>query len=895
MKKLLIGMAFCALCMGAQATDYWLKSGTADWSVASSFAIGSAEGPTANNPPGSGDDVYLPAGDVTLASGTDSFASANGVKRIVPQADTRVVITVTETDSPARLLPPVNAGQDATYKRALGTIEKRGVGSLELATDGSYAYFVNLTVVEGTLTLPRGGTQVHYFYGDLSVSNNAVLGLALTAAGGAYTRFRSINGGMGATIQGSDTIVANLLLEHVGSVWYGSARPDSVFGGQIVGYQVYVVSSGDLKLTGTQSTYGQTTTVQFGDNAFGTGSGGCIEVASLGRIGSATSLGKGMWISMGNGGGGYRYLGAGESADRWLNVNDTGAGNGVFFDAGANGGLTFEGEWRNSNPRVTEFRLMGSNETACVLQGKISQTGGYPFYFKKTGTGVWRFADSDTRDFRGGLAVEDGRLQFTTIANAGVQCSLGYATYLTRCMTDVPTQADMRPYAYVIGSTNEDEHAIFEYVGSDHGVATNRPVAVLGEGAICSLATGKGWLGLADVSSLDDAATLVLDGTNENNNVLLDVRDGDNGPLTIVKRGPGEWKLSGNQMSTGGLRVEEGVLTVAGPRYTWFRLSLKECGKKEDSTVKGQVVMRQIALYDANGVRQNTNLRYDTQWVSGGNHPADCDWLSLTPGSVALGRAGWRAISQGQDVDQLFTDSEGSLFSNQYLVSATGDAGEGYVIMDKDDPSTWTSFVMRLTNGVPEIAAYDIRSYYNNSIDCRWPKYIRMEGSADGIRWDVLSDDVVNSSLCGAYGDRWLSDGSAFASDQIRQGAGFPIRGAATGISTFADLGKVSVAAGARLQLLSGDVRLKDVEVDTADCGTISGFALAPKGKLTVKNASGSGTITLPDFLVHAKDVENLADWKLNLNGKDRPNYEIRVSEDGRVTLVPPGLAIIVR
>ena len=886
----------------AFAGSYYLRSAEADWSDPQSFATDSAMTVVATDTPDADDDVFLPANaTVSIADGTASFSTASAVRRIVPRSGSRLILTV---DGNANFSAMINNGATLATTKPDGEVVKLGDGVLTLTATSTvpgnvnldFSYYSSYVVGSGTLKFPQRGCALHYYYGDVTVSNGATLYMPVSfnistgASKESYMRMRSLCGDGSVTV---DSSLGNNYNKAVYLEEWDSSRKVSVFGGLISGANVglYVQSS----LTMTNSVASSNTgrlRVQHDYDNLGTGGNGVISLAAFGG-----KQGVNNYLEVGEYGGGFRYIGStGETTDKDFKIGDnvsTKIGD-SFLDAGPHGGVTFTGKFYNNSESVKNLHLIGSNTVPCVLANawSASSTASYPIFVTKGGSGTWKLDPSSASGPRGGLAVEDGTLQFASISNIGERCALGTAEFLTRPMTGVPAEDDMRTYAHAIGSTDPDANAVFEYVGGECAIVTNRPTVMVGSGTIRSSATGTGYLALTDVSPRDgDAATLVIDGTNANHNLARDVYDGS-GVASVVKRGSGEWALSGNTPFSGSLRVEEGILTVLGPRYTWFRLSVMQAGEgaaENTGSTRGQIVLAQLALYDADGRRQNVGLSYDPAYTSG-DQPADAAWQKLTPGSVKVGRAGIRTYAGANDLDCLFTDNTATGATIRYKT----DNGSDYVIQSTNDPSTWISYVMRLTNGVPEIAAYDIRAYnLASTVGKRWPKYVRMEGSRDGVRWDWLGDHEFDFSLCGGNYNCWLSDGSTFTVGQIRKGKGVAIRGAATDAFVLSNVTAVAVSPGAVLRTFD-DVTLPALEVDCNGCGTIQGFAFAESGALDVKNIPVGSVFELPVSFVDVKNVSNLANWSVSFNGTPKATAKVKV-DGNRVFVVRPGLSISIR
>ena len=195
--------------------------------------------------------------------------------------------------------------------------------------------------------------------------------------------------------------------------------------------------------------------------------------------------------------------------------------------------------------------------------------------------------------------------------------------------------------------------------------------------------------------------------------------------------------------------------------------------------------------------------------------------------------------------------------------------------------------ILRLANGVSEVVAYDIQTFFNSSIAKRWPKTVRMEGSRDGVVWDWLGDNEFNHDISG--GARWLAKGSANSAGAD----GVKIRGVAADAFVLSNVTSVAVSSGAVLRTFD-DVVLSSIEVDCRDCGTIQGFSLAESGTLNIVNAPKSPTFSLPNFLSGVANAENLANWTLKIGGAVKKNWKISVSGT-EVKISGPGFTVIVR
>jgi len=186
---------------------------------------------------------------------------------------------------------------------------------------------------------------------------------------------------------------------------------------------------------------------------------------------------------------------------------------------------------------------------------------------------------------------------------------------------------------------------------------------------------------------------------------------------------------------------------------------------------------------------------------------------------------------------------------------------------------------MRLTNGTPEIASFDIANRFttgsgNVENGYRQPTMWMMEGSVDGARWDVLTNMSWTTAL--TTGKTWYSDKTSCygtrSGRKWQDGKSFPIRGRPETPVSFNVLGNcesVSVAPGATLEKQGNEeVVISNLRIDAAGFGTIDGFAFGSEGSLTVDNAVTSGTIDIPGTFSNCTNLGNIKKWTLSAGGR---------------------------
>ena len=919
MRKLCMAMlALCAAVSAAYGIDYYLKPGATDFSVATSYTTGSAGGADASTPPGSSDEVYVPAGTYAIAGDSASFTTLSGVSRVRPNDGAILEFTIDDTRT---FNAPINYnGDEGRYDsqtiKCYGKVVKKGSGTLILAsstnttvTSGTTTfrqdYFTQIELQQGTLKLPQEAVG-NMCFGDITMADDTTLVTCSKMSAPSTqisTLVRSING---------YGIVTNESGRAGGMIFtpYGeNVVRASEFHGKLC-HPVRHWLQGRFVQYGHETGVTQPLTVQYNHGHLN-GDGYDRGVYSFEDV---ALLGSNAAIQFYANGGGIHYFG-GVDAVMAKNVNLYSYTYPGFFDAGWHGGIRCTGSWNVSadtaNSTVQKWLVLtGSNTVPCTIEGAFSEKSSvtnqygvpYTIVVQKLGSGAWRFKNN--RSHAGGFAIEEGALQFDSIAEKGVKSSLGLSTNLTElASTANPASAD---YAFLLGSTKEDAPAAaFEFTGAKSCQSGTRPLALKGKGgSIRASGTNGARLGFGGVSALAAGeTTLVLDGTNTQSNVATGITDG-NGVVSVVKDGSGDWYLSGTNTFSGDLLVKSGTLTVQGSKYSWFRFTIKEMGSNTR-----YMQFRQLALYDPNGVRQNIGLHVNppasTPYSSTSNvsYSPDSDWMALEPGSFAFGSNDFLCkYTETTYVDQILSDSYISAGGFKTQIFTTDNKARN---LSKDDPSTWVPFVMRLTNGAPEVVRYDLQSLSNSGNINTWPKVASMEASVDGIHWElvetnatgeVLADHTYDFSI--AYGgssnnaNRWYSDGTEFVSGQARPGAGFPIRGHADMPTPLQNVRSVSVAAGATLKTYDG-VEISKLKVNSADAGTIDGFAFAENGTIDVTNPPDSSSF-LPGTYVNCSGLENIGGWALKVNGV--PNAKCKVNvRNGKLFFWRPGFIITFR
>ena len=893
-KVVTMGIAAVAAVMPAVADTYVLDSALTgrddiDWTVASSYTG------THTRDPEAGDTVEIPAGmTAKITAGSANWTLINTLARIVPRSGAVFEVAVPGTHEGRAVLsvPVTEYGlPDASNS---GTLRKTGGGALELASYGKVKdgtvicdYDLDVAVEGGDLHLYRSGTsatEVYAFF-NMTVAEGAKLHICDVG----YTRCANLNGAGDVTL---DNGAAQQRL-----YIYGAGT--SSFSGWMTGKIRLDITAGRHDITCPSNTI---------DTICLSGSAVC----GFTRLGADNSVPSSLGTGNFNYGAssGIIYLGdyvETSSKTFWLH-NDT------FIDAGAHGGLTLSGKLDSggnaSNLRI--FTLSGSNENACVISGTFpgrTTDQKNVFYLRKTGTGTWRMAHNGTRGSLGVIDVEEGTLQFDTIAEKGQPCSLGYATNLFEKKV-LPYESGVPvDYAMVLGGA--DTEGTLEYTGTAPGICSTRPIAIRSKGRFKT--TDVGYT-LRDVYALGAGErTLTLESSADTGwrCIAAKLSDGpDGGRLSVVKEGNGIWQLGGTNSFTGSAFARAGTLLINNPsrKYRFYRFIVTEnaysCdrydtanstgqGATASAAEKGYVQIMHLALYDADGNNLVYNFKQKTPITQFAFEGGDA--RVMEPREVAIGQSG----TYGG-----FTDAS-QLLQNLFNTSgypATGRLAASDGGIRKNAPATWMPIVVRLPDDAPAAVRLDFQCGRNRegvgSYNGRNMTAFRLDASADGVNWDegIAQNDAVDVPETLGH---WDSDGTTTSVSAVRKDKGMVLSGSETDrpkadCYAFAAIG----AAGGGVVRVEGlPYEIAGLVVDaSAPAGTVSNVVFAAVGTLDVRNAEAvmGVPLELPGDYSQLAGVENIAGWSLNLNGEPCRSRKIAV-RDGRLRLNPKGLGISIR
>ena len=886
MKILFAGVAFAArMSMGAVCS--WNPQGSGGWADDARWV------PRA---PATGDTVDF-CGCTGLVTKADSAVLAHVASVTLTGPGSGLVISNTVADGDFEFPVPVS-GDGVLIKQGDGVVR---MTCTETATKTGFWMRRGLEVLDGTLYLPRA-PKIDLWLWRVTVMEPGVF----VHTGTSYTRVQEGLWGTGTV--SNDTSKP---------LYLGGGTPESpaVFSGRFVNQaypclQNFTATNKVQYFTGTNSSNAKTPLHYSTDGTLG-----------LQKIGSGTKSSDPSSAGSCNVGIYFRglrnrllYLGTGENVLRTISFG-TGACD-VELDAGAQGGLNLNGALTIQPDEcnvMNALTLSGCGENVFnATYATVTNPAGRPVahYLTKAGTGSWRFTDGKTRSAIGTVDVRKGTLRFDSIAERGTDCALGpanlthtkyYAVYNSKNpgLFDIDDSKAL-PYAIRLGNGTDavdDEHlATLDYSGTVSANIGTRVIAVIGAGRLRTSSAALGWRG---VTAADTGRhTLALESTDYPVSVVV-----TNGPgvLDIVKEGNGGALISAGSRLTGSLAVRGGTLSVNGPAYAWYRLTVDETWNNATNSTGekvpgggGSLTLCQFALRDANGENQVLNIPH--------NKAADArPWL-LEPGQAAIGVSNYRILGT-DDFGRNVTWALSNLFSNAGTVTGV----VRYDTVAKRDlqyngvntpPTNRISIVVRLPADAHPVTSYDLRcqGYWpkDDSSCLRMPRAWRVEGSADGVLWDTLSELTTNDNTYANIPTtetlRWYSSNSRTV------GPGYALGATESSEDTILQLSGVSVAAGARFDARGGSATAAGLDYDcTAEGGgEIAGVTFAADAvvRLTGFQDNRLGCL-LPLTLSGCRGLSSRS-WQVQIDGETRSDYYARVGADG-VRVLRHGFVILVR
>ena len=765
---------------------------------------------------------------------------------------------------------------------ATGTIVKCGTGSLALTASASHGSvntfrYIDFEVEEGMLKAPQDYTLNDFWTRKVTVGED---GTFMTVPG--YNT--NLEGGLwGSGIVTNTTTSGNSQFR----VMNVSSTP-CVFSGRILGKGIRWYSGGNVHLTGTNSLFSGSFQLWNGNGDVA--KRGTTGVVKIGNAGEESSIGSRVNDLVSREmGSRYLYLGEGETTSRNYSYYNNHSGNtGMhYWDAGVHGGITFTGTWIHGNSQSERLVLMGSNTAPCVIAGPwTGDNATNATYVIKRGSGTWRLAHNSNRTLSGVIAVEDGTLEFESIAETNENCSLGRATCLQSSYTGKYNASKNVDYAYLLGTTSTT--GTMSFVGTSDSVSQSRPFAVQNRGLVRNAGLG-GQLVLGGAFAATAAGgTLVLDAADGTTNVFTKVCDGDHGGvLSLEKTGAGTWVLAGTNTFSGALAVKEGTLVVRNLPYSWFRFTVMETlfgqAKRlgETPSSDSNTEIQELALYDANGVRRNLILKE--------NFHTTYDNLKALP----VGHACWTRTDSinyytSRDGDKMF-DDVGSGNGCCIVYNRNGSA----VAVRLDTPSSWIPVLMHLNPQGEPITAFDVLTKGGTGYG-RTPVAYKFEISHYGWDWRTVYTETNTPATSAGC---WMSNPTeSFSAGAIRPGKGFSFENHTWDADEILpNVSDVSVASNAVIAA-EGPVTLKTLSVDASGAGngTVRGFSFAEAGTLRIEGLGAlAGKCEIPMALEDCTGLENVSKGSLVVNGEAGERYHARARADGIVVTAAGTLVIM--
>lgn len=886
-----------------RAADYYFV-GASDGSLQekSNYRIGSRTGDVPPELPGSEDNVFFNTKWGSLRtyeiSAADTKFIASRVRSLRIQ-DSVVALTVAED---LVFTCAINGSDSTGQFRRSGKLIKRGDGAMTLASHGNFTttgasddYLVEeIEVASGKLYFPQNVTsgKTAMYSGILNVGDGATVYFPKS-----YVTTVYCDGIMGD---------GNIVKEESGQVnVYISAKTDRSFdfSGQFVG-NMYCKLNDNARQTFSNASNDLPAGIDVGSGAvlgFAQGNTSSSGASSLGTKNEMTFSDERSTL---------RYVGQGGTTyAKTAYVNF-----GVTFDGGSYGGLvlgTSGYPWRkastSSNCGVARLILQGEgaaeNQMKCQVFNKQNNSTimSVPLTLVKRGAGVWNlFGHASNYEIDSTVAVDEGTLRFNSLAPVGTICSLGYGTHPYDPDYHVAGTIDeSRKVGYHIRLGGGTTAGTLEYVGTAPVDNNTRIIAVNGDGTLRN-ASAADFVQHGVIATTGGAHVLTLDrGADAGALVVGDITNGV-GTLSVRKTGAGTVKLDGKLDFNGDLSVEEGRVIAGNPYYTYFRFTVKDNMADEIGKTSFRHVVRlsEFALYDADGNRLNLNL-------------------AVKPvGQTELDEGQVRYV-QGYPY-QDGTDVLTSLFDDVETTRWNGIGG--WSAFDPDVKSTHLIIEMRLVDRSPRAVSFDYVADYSGPAekcvlepgkDYGWyvaaPRVYTLEGSCDGQNWDTLYSEANSFENLLICSKKWASSNGeegfeAGAVRKLSDGKGFAFSpGAEKTYQTLANVGAVSVAAAASLDLRGNVAPLHELVIDArTGLGELVGATLAETGALTIVNAERTQGV-VPGSLKSIGGYERLSDgasWPVTVkdaSGKTLRNRTVSLNADGNLVVCYPGMVLIVR
>ena len=390
--------------------------------------------------------------------------------------------------------------------------------------------------------------------------------------------------------------------------------------------------------------------------------------------------------------------------------------NGWFHWEAGSKALEITGDWNNNSAVVWT-----NSANALTISGVVSGTQSTGFY----GNGVIALTNANNTYTGNHFVTLDSTIQFNTIANSGVNSSLGAGTQIR---FDGGNQ-NYNGYIENIGAGGSTNRAIT--IGSTNaareaGIANNGTGALNFSGTFTNNAGGGG------------TRTLLLGGNYAGENTISsNLSDGTGGgKIALTKDGSTTWVLTGTNTYTGDTNVTAGTLIINGDHSgATGAITASGTGIVAGS---GTLASMTISLggVQSPGNSPGTQTVADLTWGDGGSYMWEVndsngsqggdtgwDWIDVT---TSFDLSGLSAGGFTIDIDSLTTGNDAGLA-----------AGFDYAGLAYGDPFATTFTILTLGSG--SITGFDAGDFVFDT-----------SGFANGkLEWsiDAIGSDLVLSAV----------------------------------------------------------------------------------------------------------------------------------------------------
>lgn len=214
-------------------------------------------------------------------------------------------------------------------------------------------------------------------------------------------------------------------------------------------------------------------------------------------------------------------------------------------------------------------------------------------------------------------------------------------------------------------------------------------------------------------------------------------------------------------------------------------------------------------------------------------------------------------------------------------------------IINPDDPKSHVGVEVRIPDSAKPVVGYNMRTHRATQYANGW----KLEASRNGLDWETV--DMRSNQVFDIGGTYRSYDNMPYTPDAPNAKELFHLTGYRTGGLSASDPVSVQVDGGATLDLLAFDEG-QPIDAVTIDClkgaGVVKGGKIASNGTLTLLNAADSGLDlgeALPILFEGTVDTGNFVGWTVVIDGR-KTNRKVGYS-GGRITILPPGLVILVK